>query len=163
MIEQQTNLLNNKNRQDMTNLKNSYYPSSNLLPTLLNDFFADDFYSKANYNKKKMNSLPFVNLSNHEDHYLIELVAAGFQKSDFNIEFEDNKLSISAEAKKVEDAEKVNYSYKEFNHNSFQRVFTVNEKEVNLDAITAQYEAGILYVKLPKQQKEIAKRKIDIA
>ncbi len=114
--------------------------------SLLNDsFFHDPFEGGRT-------ALPAVNISETEEHYLVELSVPGRKKEEFNIKVRENKLVIShkVEAKSEKDTKK--YSLREFVSSSFERSFTLPKGKVNTDAIKANYENGILNVELPKQE-----------
>jgi len=151
----------------MKSVRRNFQPTtSNFFPTLFNEFFADDFYTKASLLRNGLptnrKTVPAVNIKNEEEHYIIELVAAGFGKSDFQIEFNENKLTIEAKIEESKKEEKETYSHKEFARTAFKRTFLVDAKDIDADGITASYEAGVLTVQVPKQEKEITKRKIEI-
>lgn len=112
--------------------------------------------------KSVRRSVPSVNVRNEEDRYLIELMAAGFDKSDFEIDYDNNRLKISAKISEKEPAEDTKYAHKEFTKKAFERTFVVQEKEVDIDKINAHYQSGVLYVSIPKVEKEITKRRIEI-
>lgn len=153
----------------MKSVRRNFYPTttSNFFPSLFNDFFADDFYTKSSLLRNGLptnrQTVPAVNIKNEKEHYAIEVVAAGFDKSDFQIEFNENKLTIEAQITEEKKEEKDNYSHKEFAKMAFKRTFLVEEKEIDTENITASYEAGVLTVHVPKQEKEVTKRKIEIS
>lgn len=105
----------------------------------------------------KMTS-PTVNVRETEANYELELVAAGLTKADFDIKIEKNVLTVSFEKTATqEDEEGGKYIRKEFSTQSFKRSFTLPET-VNKDEISGKYEAGILFLTLPK--KEVAPAKV---
>jgi len=128
-------------------------------PTLTNWF--DDVLSRdipsvfaSSFNNSF--SLPKVNIKENPDAYIVEMAVPGLKKSDFQIELDNQVLSISTE-RKVEDEQKDgNYTRKEFGYSSFKRTFNLPES-VNDEIINASYKDGILSVLLPK--KEEAKQK----
>ncbi|MCB0660479.1 MAG: Hsp20/alpha crystallin family protein, partial [Saprospiraceae bacterium] len=92
---------------------------------------------------------PSVNIIEKENAFLLELAVPGLEKSDFNINVEKGQLIISAEkeSKKIEENEK--WTRKEFNYGKFSRSFTLGD-QVNPEAITAEYQNGILTVSVAK-------------
>ena len=143
-------------------------------PTIWNELFADDFfvkrpakYSKA-YNKAcrvQDYNAPAVNINNREHHYLIEVAAPGFKKSDFSVELDKGILTISAKKEAEKEAEEKvegKYTHKEFSHSEFKRTFRVAEDTIDVERIEASYEAGVLVVSLPKKEQEETKLKINI-
>ena len=97
-------------------------------------------------------SSPSVNVEEHDTHFLMALAAPGLEKSDFNINVENDYLTISAE-KKTENEEKTEdkFTRREFNYSSFKRTFQLDEK-IKQEAITASYENGVLNITLPKKE-----------
>ena len=80
-------------------------------------------------------------------------------KKDFNIEFENDVLTVSSEKKnEFEDKDETNNYYrKEFNYQSFKRSFRVPENMVNVEKIQANYADGVLLVQLPKLEEKATK------
>lgn len=92
------------------------------------------------------------------------MAVPGLKKSDFNINLENNILSISAELKEDNEEQNDNYTRREFGYSSFKRTFTLPET-VNDSKINAKYNEGILHVYLPKKEeaKQKPPRTIDIS
>jgi HSP20 family protein len=131
--------------------KNTLFPQ---IPSLFDDYLGRDLSDWLNTNfPERDHSIPAVNIKESDREFTLELAAPGMDKKDFNIELEDNVLTISSEKKnEVEETDKKgNYFRKEFNYQSFQRSFRVQEDLVNVDKIQANYQNGLLIVKLPKQ------------
>ena len=86
------------------------------------------------------------------DHYELRADLPGFRKEDINIELDDNCLSIQAERRfeNEEKDKKGNYVRRERSYGSFSRSFDVSGIEVS--AIKASYEDGVLKLVLPKKQ-----------
>lgn len=103
-------------------------------------------------------TMPSVNIKETGDAYYVEMAAPGMKKSDFDIELDNNILTIKSE-KKMEDElkEGEHYTRKEFSYQAFQRSFNLNKKIVDDAKINARYADGILSIMLPK--KEEAKQK----
>lgn len=104
---------------------------------------------------------PSVNIIEKENAFLLELAVPGLEKSDFNINVEKGQLIISAEkeSKKIEENEK--WTRKEFNYGKFSRSFTLGD-QVNPEAITAEYQNGILTVSVAKKEEEKEKSPLKI-
>ena len=108
-------------------------------------------------------NLPTANVSESPKEYKLELAAPGLQRKDFNIEIENNTLTISAEQEEEKKEEDGEYSRKEYSFNSFSRSFALPEN-VKEDGIEAKYVDGILKVTIPKQKETPIKpvHKIDV-
>ena len=78
-------------------------------------------------------------------------------KKDFEIEIEDDLISVSSTSKREKDLKDgFNYNRQEFNYNSFHRTFSL-PKEVDQSKIRAIYTNGILTITLPKLKEVISK------
>jgi HSP20 family protein len=96
-------------------------------------------------------SSPSVNVMEYENHFTMQLAAPGLEKSDFNLQIENDYLVISAEKKtETEDTNK-KFTRREFNYSSFKRSFQLDDM-INREGITAAYENGVLNITLPKKE-----------
>jgi len=136
-----------------------YNNNNKVFPSLMNEFFNDDFRMNVINNN---HSVPSVNSIENDNSFEIDLAVPGMKKDDFTIQLNDKVLVISSE--NTNSVENNSMSLNEFNYSSFQRSFTVPET-VELDKIKANYKNGILKVKLPKKKDSITKpnRVIDIS
>ena len=91
-----------------------------------------------------------VNIRETENEFVLELVAPGFEKEDFQISLDNNTLTISVERKTEAENRTERFIRKEYKQQSFKRSFTVDE---NIDAgkIVAKYLNGVLALNLPKK------------
>jgi HSP20 family protein len=115
----------------------------------MNDFF------NAN---QAINSVPAVNVAEHQDGFRIDVAAPGLKKENFKLNLNHNNLTISAyqETRKddqgvEQNTDREKYTRREFSYSSFQRTFTL-PTSVNADAIKASYLDGILTIELPKRE-----------
>ncbi|MFD3002819.1 Hsp20/alpha crystallin family protein [Pontibacter toksunensis] len=99
-------------------------------------------------------SVPAVNVRESSDAFELEVAVPGMTTQDFKVELDDNTLVISAqrEDKHEEQNEKENYTRREFNYQSFVRTFSLPEKLVEGDKISANYHDGILHITVPKTE-----------
>jgi len=102
---------------------------------------------------------PAANIIENEANFTIEVAAPGLRKEDFKIEVKNNKLTVWTEAKAQEESKK--YSRKEFGYGNFKRNFNLPET-VDSENISAKYTDGILYLVIPKLEKEKASRSVNI-
>ncbi|QNJ98567.1 Hsp20/alpha crystallin family protein [Constantimarinum furrinae] len=123
--------------------------------TWLDDIFNRDLPSVFTSNFNTGMSLPKVNIKESDDAFMVEMAVPGLKKSDFQIELDNQVLSISTETKEQNEQKEGNYTRREFGYSSFKRTFTLPET-VNDEQINANYKDGILSILLPK--KEEAKR-----
>jgi HSP20 family protein len=120
--------------------------------SLLDRFFEDNLMDWTNSNYSTTNTtLPKVNIKENDNEFLIEVAAPGMKKNDFNIHYDNGKLSVSSEVEeKLKDGEK--YTRREFSYQSFKRTFDVSRDIVDGDKINAKYQDGILLIVLPKHE-----------
>lgn len=122
----------------------------------LEDIFNRDLPSVFTSNFNTGITLPKVNIKENSDAFIVDMAVPGLSKSDFNIDLDNQLLSISTEIKEEHEQKDENYTRREFGYSSFKRTFNLPES-VNEDQINAKYEEGILSIHLPK--KEEAKQK----
>ena len=133
---------------------NPFLPVSNFL----DDFFADDMDIF-----RKMQTVPSINIKERAEDFLIEMAAPGLKKEDFDIDLDNNVLTISCEKQIEENDENEKFTKREFSYSTFKRVFTIPET-ADIEKINAEYVDGILTViigKKPEAQIK-PKKKIDI-
>ena len=127
------------------------YNNNNVFPSLINEFFNDDFGMNF-FNRS--DSVPSVNSIENNDSFEIDLAVPGMNKEDFTIELNDKILVISSETSTTFENDKMRLN--EFNFSSFQRSFRVPDS-VDQDKINANYKNGILKIILPKTKENISK------
>lgn len=125
------------------------------IPSLLNDFFTDDWFdsSLANW-RSSGTTLPAVNVRETNDEFRIEVAAPGMKRDDFKVELDNNVLIISSQREDSREEKDNNgdYTRREFSYQSFQRSFTLPDGKVEGDKIAASYVDGILTVTVPKRE-----------
>jgi HSP20 family protein len=87
-----------------------------------------------------------------DEGYTIELAAPGLSRDDFNINIESNTLTIASVHEDGSDIEMGNFTAKEYSYGSFRRSWTLPET-AHAGGISARYEAGILSVDVPIDEK----------
>lgn len=125
------------------------YYNQNWLPSILNDFFDNNWMEKANA------TAPAINVVESDKDYKVEVAVPGMTKEDFNIHLGDeNELVISME-KKVENEDKENKKYlrREFSYTKFQQSLYLPDN-VDKEKITANVANGVLTIELPKYSQE---------
>lgn len=107
---------------------------------------------------------PAVNVSELEDKFELEIAVPGLKKEDITLKIEEETLVISATKEEATEETKDNYTRREFDYRNFSRSFQLNET-IDMEAIQANFEDGILKVTLPKVEEEIKNnnRVIDIS
>jgi HSP20 family protein len=138
------------------------------IPSLLNDFFAEDWLDSSLSNWRSMGAtLPAINVRETNDDFVIEVASPGMKRDDFKVELDNHVLTISSETENRQEETDKNgkYTRKEFNYQAFQRSFSLPENKVEGGKISAKYTDGILYVTVPKKEEAKVKpaRQITVA
>ncbi|QCX00779.1 Hsp20/alpha crystallin family protein [Aggregatimonas sangjinii] len=126
-----------------------------VFPSLMNEIFKPDWFGgMENFNTNS----PAVNIKDGEKQFELELAVPGREKSDFNIDVDNDLLTVSYEVKHEENEDTGKYTRREFSFSSFERRFTLPES-IDADKIEATYENGILKFVLPKKEEALPKPK----
>jgi HSP20 family protein len=107
-------------------------------------------------------TVPSVNISDNGNAYILELAAPGLQKDQFNIDVNNNVLSIQYRSEEKTEEQNQRFFKQEFNYSAFKRAFTL-PKNANLEAITASYKDGVLTIEVPKKEEHKNTNTIKVA
>lgn len=139
---------------------------SNRIPRLFDHFLENDLFDLSNSNFSETNTtLPAVNVKEKKDAFEIQMSAPGLKKEDFNVELNNNLLTISCEKKDEDETkdEDGKYTRREFIYQSFSRSFNLPDT-IDKEKIDAKYEDGILTLSVPKKENVIpSPKRIDIS
>lgn len=132
-------------------------------PSIFDAFFGKEILRDAHLPTHSGNAVA-VNISQNENGYKIEIAAPGLKKSDFKLNLENSKLTISGQKEEQADTQEERYLRKEFKYSSFQRTFTL-PNTVDSEKIEANYEAGVLAISIPVREEVKPKpaREISVA
>ena len=137
------------------------------VPSFLDDVMTRDWFNWPFNQNNDGGSVPAVNVRETNDAYELEVAAPGMSKKDFRVELDNNMLVISAEKenKQEEKDDQNNYTRREFSYQSFMRTFSLPERLVQGDKISARYHDGILHITVPKTEEAKVKpaKKIEIS
>ena len=138
----------------MTQVKFNRKPFEGTFNNLVDDLFAE--LPVLYRNEQNWKGTVPVNVKETDRNYIIEVVAPGFEKTDFKISLEQQLLTISAEKKNEvkEDSDnggKEKQIRKEYSYRTFKRSFTLDEKTDGTN-IDARYVNGVLTLTLPKKE-----------
>ena len=128
---------------------NGLFPN---VPSFFDDFFVKDLMDWSNSNSSYGSTLPAVNIKEDDNGFHVEVAAPGLSKEDFNVEVENDILTISSEKESKDNVENSNYMRREFSYSSFKRTFTLPENVVDVDKVKASYNNGVLNISLPKRE-----------
>jgi HSP20 family protein len=138
-----------------------------LNPNLLDRFpetysLLDRFLNEGVNQKRDLGGFrPQVDAIETETAFQLQVALAGFNKENINLDFEDGKLTISGERKFESEKKENKYHFLETNYGRFSRSFTLPEN-IQEGAIEAKFENGLLTVVLPKDEKKVLKRQIEV-
>jgi len=135
----------------MALVKFSNRPFEGSLNHFVDQLFSDlpAFFGNGNDDSVTKVFIP-VNVKETEREYKMEVVAPGFEKSDFQVNLDRNLLTISAERKEEVKNENEKHLRREYSYRSFKRTFTLDEK-IDATQIGASYINGVLQLNLPKK------------
>jgi HSP20 family protein len=143
----------------MTHVRFNNKPFEKSLNSFVDDLFTElPVLFKNGNGQHQWNGFVPVNITESPKEYSLEVVAPGFEKTDFKVSLDQDILTISAEKKTEAKDENKKSVRKEYSYRSFKRSFTLDEK-INASSIEAQYVNGVLTLNLPKKEivKESAK------
>lgn len=125
-----------------------------MLPSrmFLDDFF-DDFMVRSD------NQLMQADIAEEDGKYIIEMDMPGLKKEDIKMDIDKGYLTVSV-SKNNESKDDKKYLHRErHSYTKCSRQFYVGE--VDIDAVTAKFNDGILTITIPKEEK-VTKKFIEI-
>ncbi len=127
----------------------------------MNEFFKPDWFGGI---ENRYSAVPTVNIIDNEKEFELHFAVPGYTKEAFNLELDNDILTVSGSVDQKETKEAINFTRREFTTASFTRKFTLPET-IETGKINAAYEHGILKVTLPKKEEALPKpkRMIEIA
>lgn len=139
--------------------------SGRRMNSLFNEIFDEDMKGLLSP-EKSTNAMNILmgnlksDIKETETSYIVETELPGFDKKDINVEVEDGVLTISAETAKDTEDKSEKYIRKERYVGKYSRSFTF--EGIDSETVKAKYDKGILIVELPKIQKSVSKKGINI-
>lgn len=130
-----------------------YNPLNDFIPSTFGNILESALNDGSNFGFE-----PAVDFVKNENSYELHLVAPGMEKSDFNLEVDNDLLIISGERKLNEN---LNYTQLESNFGSFKRSFKLGDT-IDKANINASYVNGILKIELPFDKKKLEKKIIKV-
>ena len=132
-----------------------------IFPSLMNEFFKPDWFGGI---ENRYGAVPTVNILDNEKSFELHFAVPGFEKEAFNLELDNDILTVSGTVDTKDTKEDGGFTRREFTTTSFTRKFTLPET-IETGAINASYENGILKVTLPRKEEALPKPKrlIEIA
>lgn len=131
----------------MTQLKFINRPMAKTFDNFFGDFFTPSVWANPSAD---VTSIPAANVHETPAAYILEISAPGRNKEDFKVNLEKDLLTVTYEKKEEKKSEENKTIRREFQHSSFKRSFSLDEK-IDAANIHARYENGILSIELPKK------------
>jgi HSP20 family protein len=101
--------------------------------------------------------MPAMDLSETNDAFVLRADLPGMNQDDIKIEVEDNVLTLSGERKTEHETKEEGYHRVERAFGSFARSLTL-PKGVDPEAVTANFERGVLELRIPKPEERKPRR-----
>jgi HSP20 family protein len=101
--------------------------------------------------------VPPIDLVEAEDHFVLKADLPGLAEDDVSIEVQDGTLTISGERKTEHEQRERGWYRIERSFGSFSRSLTLPEG-VDADAISAEFDRGVLEVHIPKPEERKPRR-----
>jgi HSP20 family protein len=100
-----------------------------------------------------------ANIIETEDAFEIEVMAPGYRKEDLSIDVVKRTLTLKAQGQKEDKESPRKYLRREFHIQNLERRFTLPEGKILEDEIKANFQDGILMVRLPKNKEASQKER----
>ena len=144
------------NNYDLTTNKEKEYLD---FYNLVDDFFSSDFPTTRLLEHDTFK----LDVKDLDDSYVVEAEMPGYDRSEIDLDYHDNRLTIKAhkETKETDkDEDKTNYIHRERHYESVER--NVYLKDINTEKILAKLDNGVLTVEVPKLETSEITKKIEI-
>ena len=144
-------------------LRSSIFSPQNDVFSMMRSFdrnFDSLFNTSSSKRSSSLMTVPRANIMRSDNGYTIMLAAPGFSKDEFILSIENGVLSVSVD---TEDSQSQieNTTVQEFSFQSFKRSWTLPES-VSSERISARYDAGVLYIDVPTEEKRETKLTINV-
>jgi HSP20 family protein len=101
--------------------------------------------------------VPPVDIYETEDAFILEAELPGVTKDDIDIEFVESRLILRGERRPMPEAKEEQYRRRERAYGRFERVFLLPQT-IDRDKVSAQFQHGVLTLRLPKSEMAKPKR-----
>jgi HSP20 family protein len=119
------------------------------------DRLFDAFFGADNASGRRW--VPPMDLVEAEDHFVLKADLPGLSEEDVSIEIQDGNLTISGERKAEHESREQGWYRVERSFGSFQRSLTLPDG-IDPDAVTANFDRGVLEVRIPKPEERKPRR-----
>jgi HSP20 family protein len=116
----------------------------------MNRLFTDQLGAIAHDEALTGNFVPPVDVYEDENSIQVRLEVPGIDEKDIDIRLENNVLTVRGERKFEKEEKEENFHRVERRYGTFTRSFTL-PSTVNSEDVLADYEKGVLKIRLPKR------------
>jgi HSP20 family protein len=135
----------------------------------IDNLFFDSFFRNRNaynnlwdiYDYTNANSYIKIDMKEVDNEFIITADVPGVDKSNIDININDNYLTIKTEKNKEKEESKSNFYYSERSFGVQSRTIKI-PKNVDKDNIKAKYENGVLNIRVPKTNKTVSSKTLTI-
>jgi HSP20 family protein len=121
------------------------YSLQNRLNSMLRDFDRDEDESLAS-----SSFVPPVDVYEDANHLVLKLEVPGMKLDDFDVQLENQTLTVRGERKFEKETTEENYHRVERRYGTFARRFSL-PNTIDPETVKAQYDAGVLTVEIGKR------------
>ncbi len=121
------------------------------------DRLFDAFFGGGGTQAEARRWVPPMDLVEAEDHFLLKADLPGLSEEDVSIEVQDGTLTISGERRAEHVSREKGWHRIERSFGRFSRALALPEG-VNPDAVTAEFDKGVLSVRIPKPEERKPRR-----
>jgi HSP20 family protein len=127
------------------------------LQTEMNRLFNAAFDASPGTTTTARRWMPAMDLLETDEQFVLRADLPGMNESDVSIELEDNVLTVSGERKAEHEDKREGFYRMERSFGSFSRSLTL-PKGVDPEAVNAQFDRGVLEVRIPKPEQRKPRR-----
>ena len=122
----------------------------NTITDRMNRLFQDTYGTQSREEGLTGNFVPPVDIYEDEHNITVKMEVPGIDQKDIDIRMENNTLTVRGERNFEKDEKEENFHRVERRYGSFYRAFTL-PNIVDAEKITADYENGVLKIRLAKK------------
>ena len=126
------------------------YREFNTVQERLNRLFNASFNEGRDESLSSSSFAPAVDVYEDEHNVTLKIEVPGIEEKDIDVRIENNTLTVHGERKLEKEEKEENYRRIERRYGSFTRSFTL-PTTVDTESVTANYEKGVLNVRLAKK------------
>ena len=150
---------------DLPSLRAFFHPSrrsSTDIDNMFDDFFNnfENQFRRSFLSRNETDFYPLLDVSETDSYYTVDLDIPGVKKEDIHVNVDNNILTIRGKKEMDKERKDSNYYSRERFYGDFRRSMAL-PSGVNTDTIDADFNNGVLTIKMPKD-KSISAKTIEI-